>query len=168
MHCVRYLLENNLRRDRTSPLLEYLLHAGADEFSVRVMALQETLAPFADAFEDELGPFERPIALRPAPETSRSTAPVRPVRVWSLTARSLHHLLSFLDDGVFQTPAGPDGWLEDLTVYRNGALVFGVVSHEREAVLSLTPNVHDAIARLDISSIASSQWLGATSFTPSP
>ncbi|MEO7360596.1 MAG: hypothetical protein ABI120_09705, partial [Gemmatimonadaceae bacterium] len=58
----RYVLENALDGAHSAELLRYLLAHGADEFSVTVMALQDTQAPFADAFEDELDPHARPMA----------------------------------------------------------------------------------------------------------
>ena len=59
---VRYVTERGLRGDRGVRLLRCLLAHGADEFSIRVMALHDTPAPFVDAFEDELGPYERALA----------------------------------------------------------------------------------------------------------
>ena len=53
-----------LRGEPGVRLIRYLLAHGADELSITVMALQDTQAPFADAFEDELGPYERPAAMR--------------------------------------------------------------------------------------------------------
>lgn len=166
MHRVRYVLESDLHGERGAQLLKYLLQRGANEFTIRVMAMQDTQAPFADAFEDELGPYERSMAPRPIVLTTPTCESFAMVRLWSLTTQSLHNLLSFLDDNIFHVPAGPDGWLEDLTVYRNGELLLGVVSHEREAVLSLTSDEHGAIAKLNISTRAPSQWSGNIAFTP--
>jgi len=133
-------------------LLRYLLGAGADEFSITVMALQDTQAPFADAFEDELGPYERPAASRRVLSAAAERDLTRSVRLWTLNEASLTRLLSFMDTGLFHWPAGPDGWLEDLTMYRRGELVLGLVSHEREGVLRLTLQEHEAVGALDIPS----------------
>lgn len=149
---VRYMSESGLRGDRGSRLLRYLIDHGADEFSITVMALQDTPAPFADAFEDELGPYELSVASRRVVADAESTGATRPVRLWALDDASFPRLLSFLDDGLFHCPPGPDGWLEDLAVYRRGELVLGIVSHEREGVLRLTPREHADVAALDIPS----------------
>lgn len=132
-------------------MLQYLFDRGADEFSITVMALQDTQAPFADAFEDELGPFERDAAMREVVSAGVELGTVRPVRLWSLDRESLARLLTFFDDGLFHSPAGPDGWLENLAIYRAGVLVFGIMSHEREGVLQLAPDEYAAIAALGIS-----------------
>lgn len=150
----RFISEDALAGAHGARLLRYLLDRGADEFSITVMALQETQAPFADAFEEELGPFERGIALRAVTEITEPPA-LRPVRLWLLNDESLHRLLSFFDDGLFHSPVGPDGWLEDLTVYRSGELILGLMSHHREGVLQLDPDEYAALTALGISTTPS-------------
>jgi len=157
---VRYVFEYGLRGDRGPRLLRHLLDHGADEFSITVMALQDTPAPFADAFEDALAPYERPAASRRVLTASTPTDFVRPVRLWTLSEASLARLLSFLHGGLFHWPAGPDGWLEDLTLYRRGELLLGLVSHEQEGVLRLTRNEHRDVAALDIPSELTAEWIG--------
>jgi len=149
---VRYVFEHSLRGERGPRLLRYLLAHGADEFSITVMALQDTQAPFADAFEDELGPYERAAASRRVITGSAGRDVTRTVRLWTFNESSLTRLLSFIDTGIFHWPAGPDGWLEDLTIYRRSELLLGVVSHEHEGVLRLTHEEHEAVAALHIPS----------------
>lgn len=147
---IRRLSREQLRGDRGAQLLRYLLQRGADEFSITVMALQDTQAPFADAFEDELAPFERAPDVRPVATKPDCAEAIREVRLWSFTEDSLVRLLSFLDDDIVMCPAGPDGWLEDLAVYRDGALVLGVTSHEQEGELWLTRDEQADVARLGV------------------
>ncbi|HVX41975.1 MAG TPA: hypothetical protein VHB25_20605 [Gemmatimonadaceae bacterium] len=123
------------------------------------MALQDTQAPFADAFEDELGPFERPAARRRVITGADGQDRSRDVRLWSLDETSLEHLSSFMDSGIFHVPAGPDGWLEDLTIYRRGELVLGLVSHEQEGVLGLTDAELAEVAALDIPFERTAEWI---------
>lgn len=157
---VRYVSEQGLRGERGPRLLRYLLHHGADEFSITVMALQDTPAPFVDAFEDELGPYERSPARRRVvvdPETHDRS---RPVRLWTFNEESLDRLLSFVDEGLFRWPAGPDGWFEDLSLYRRGELVLGLVSHEQEGVLRLTRDELAEVTALDIPFETTADWIG--------
>lgn len=156
----RYLFEHSLRGERGPRLLRYLLAHGADEFTVAVIALQGVPAPFADAFEDELGPYKRPDAERRVLTAATSADLTTLVRLWSFNEESLERLLSFLDGGLFHCPAGPDGWLEDLTIYRRGELLLGLVSHEQEGVLRLTPHEHAEVAALDLPSEATAEWIG--------
>lgn len=157
---VRYVTEQGLRGERGPRLLRYLLEHGADEFSITVMALQDTPAPFADAFEDELGQYERPIDVRRTSIESTPDGVLRPVRLWAFNEASLERLLGFVDNGLFHWPAGPDGWFEDLTIYRDGELVLGLVSHEREGVLRLTRGEHQQLAALDIPSERTAEGIG--------
>jgi len=156
---VRYVFEHSLRGERGPRLLRWLLSRGADEFTITVMALADTQAPFADAFEDELAPFELPSAERRVLTVTTSPDRTALVRLWSFDDKSLERLVSFLNKGLFHSPAGPDGWLEDLTVYRRGELVLGLVSHEQEGVLRLTAEEHREVAALDISSEETAEWI---------
>lgn len=149
---LRYVSESALQGEHGARLLRYLLARGADEFTITVMALLDTPAPFVDAFEDELAPFVRDMAPRRTLTDSISAAYIRPVRLWSLNEESLDRLLSFRHEGLFHWPAGPDGWFEDLIVYRRGELVLGLDSHEREGMLRLTPQEHGEVAALGIPS----------------
>jgi hypothetical protein len=157
---VRYVTEHGLRGERGPRLLRFLLEHGADEFSITVMALQDTPAPFVDAFEDELGPHERPAALRRVLMDAESLDRTRDVRLWAFNPGSLARLLSFVDEGLFHWQAGPDGWLEDLTIYRRGELALALVSHEREGVLRLTPQEHAEVAALGIPSGQTAERIG--------
>src|SRR5689334_13824004 len=105
---LRYVTGHGLRGERGTRLLRYLLARGADEFSITVMALQDTQAPFADAFEDELGPYERPAARRRVVVDADASDRSRSLRLWALNEASLERLLSFLDGDLFTCPAGPD------------------------------------------------------------
>jgi hypothetical protein len=156
---VRYVFEHSLRGERGRRLLRYLLQRGADEFSITVAALQDTPAPFADAFEDELARYERAAARRRVISGADVRDPTRSVRLWTFDEQSLEHLLSFVDRSLFHWPAGPDGWLEDLTVYRHGELLLGLVSHEHEGVLRLTPEELAEVAALDIPFETTAEWV---------
>lgn len=151
---VRSVTEHALRGARGLRLMRFLMDRGADEFTLTVMAMQDTQAPFADAFEDELGPFERDVAMRPVVSDDMELGTVQPVRIWSLDRDSLTLLLTFFDEGLFHSPAGPDGWLENLAIYREGELVLGIVSHHREGVLRLAPGEYAALDALGISTTA--------------
>ena len=156
----RYVAERDLRGALGTRLLRWLLDHDADEFSITVMALQDTQAPFADAFEDELGPFERPPALRRVPFTDGQRVVERRARLWTLDAESLQRLMSFRGENVFHCEPGPDGWLEDLVIYRRGEIVLALASDHREGVLRLTQDEHAGVATLGIASRSCGEWLG--------
>ena len=154
---VRYLFAHGVTADASRRLLTWLLERGADEFTVVVMALQGEPAPTADAFEDALAPFELPPARRRVLTGAEGPDPSREVRRWALTAESLAALLPFFASGLFAYRVGPTGWLEDLTVYRRGELVLGVVSHEDEGVLRVSPAEHAELRALGVASAAAGE-----------
>jgi len=54
-----------------------------------------------------------------------------------------------LADGLFTKPTyANDGWLEDPTFYRDGAILLGVVSHEDEGFLNISTNELADLERL--------------------
>lgn len=148
----RRISPSGLTAEATPRLLAWLLAHGADEFSIAVMALRDGPGPVADAFEDALAPFELPMAPRQMPGTDAAAELTRDVRRWALTADSLAALLPFLSHGLLEPRVGPSGWLEDLAIRRRGELLLGVLTHEREAVLRLTPAEHAEVERLGVSS----------------
>lgn len=146
----RVVSEEDLQGDRGPRLLRSLVERGADEFSITVMALHDTQSPFVDRFEDELEPYERPPAVRSVLTAADGLTEAHTVRLWTLDHTSLGLLLSFVDSSIFHWPAGPDGWFEDLTIYRRGELVLGLLSDERMGLLRLTQQEHAEVAALDI------------------
>jgi hypothetical protein len=160
MLVVRYVFEHSLRGERSPRLLRYLLAHGADEFSVAVLTLEGTPAPLADKFEDEFRPYGRPADRRRVITNADWSDLGREVRLWTFNDASLQRLLGFFSGGLFHSPAGPDGWLEDLTIYRETELLVGLVSHEQEGVLRLTHQEHVEVAALDIPSEPTAEWIG--------
>lgn len=156
----RFLSPAGVGVDAARRLLDWLLAHGADEFTVAVMALRGEPAPVADAFEDALAPFELPAAPRRMPGAPSDSEHVCEVRRWALTAESLAALRAYLPPDLFVPRAGPDGWLEDLAIFRGGELLFGVVTHEREAVLRLTAAEHAEVRVLGVASSDAGEGIG--------
>ena len=150
MPVARHISPASVPPDATERLLRWLLAAGADELSVRVRALRDEPAAFADAFEDAMAPFALPNASRRVLADAAGADAEREVRLWTLSEASVAVLLPFVSRGLFHHDAGPAGWLEDLTVYRAGELVLGVVTHEQEGVLRLTPDEHAEVAAIGV------------------
>ena len=141
----RFISARDVTADASLRLLAWLLERGADAFTVVVMAIHGEAAPVADAFEDALAPFALP------------PGDAHEMRRWALTPESLAALRPFVADGLFVCTVGPAGWLEDLAVYRRGARVLGVDTHEGEAVLRLTPEEHAEVRALGVASTESGE-----------
>jgi hypothetical protein len=157
---VRYIFDWSAPAPTAEPMLRWLVAAGADEFTLDVMALVDTPAPIADAFEDALAPFALPLARRRTLQNADGPDRGREVRLWRYSAESLAALLPFFSKGLFHYDAGPAGWLEDLAVYRRRELLLGVITHERAAVLRLATEEHAAVAALGVRSESSAEWIG--------
>lgn len=158
---VRHIFPTSVPPRLVAPLLRRLVAAGADEFTVTVMAMGEAQAPNADAFEDALAPWALPPATRRMPvDADGAPERSREVRRWALSEASLAALLPFLPGGLFAWVASPAGWLEDLTVYRGGELVLGIVTHEQEGILRLGADEHAAVAALGVGCRDVGEWVG--------
>ena len=119
-------------------LLRWCVEHGAAEFTVTVRCMAGEAAPIADAFEDALATSYTGIAGRRI-LASGSGENVQPVRLWALNEGAIASLRTFMSEGLFTHVVDPRGWLEDLAIYRDGALMLGVVTHEQEGVLRATP-----------------------------
>jgi hypothetical protein len=136
-------------------LARWCIDQGANELSVRVLCAESegTRADeFEDAFEDRLLPTDvRRVAFTPDDE------PARVVRLWRADGDGLATLRSFLPDGLFTHRPNPIGWLEDPMLFRNGQLMLGVVTHQREGVLRVDADEHRELERIgfDFANVAS-------------
>jgi hypothetical protein len=119
-------------------LLRWCVEHGADEFTVAVRCMADEPAPIADAFEDAFAGSPTGIARRRI-LAGASDGNVQPVRLWALNEQAIVSLRTFMSEGLFTHRVDPRGWLEDPVIYRNGALMLGVVTHEQEGVLRATP-----------------------------
>lgn len=140
-----YFTPESLSPDDGWRLLRWCAEHGAAELSVRVMCEVGGPAPIADRFEDTFAPAlvgegERRV-LSSSPGEHRRT-----IRLWRLDERTETLLRPFFPRGLFTNAVDPRGWLEDPLVYRNGELMLGVVTHEREGVLRAT---EDEMRELD-------------------
>jgi hypothetical protein len=134
-------------------MLAWCAAHGADEFTLEVMALADTPAALADAFEDDLAPFERPVAVRPVLEEVAGPVSLGRVRRWTLDAHTLRLLRRFLPGGPLAYGAhgpGEAGWLENLTLYRDGELLFAAVTHEGAGALVVRAAERAALEALGV------------------
>jgi hypothetical protein len=117
-------------------LARWWVEEGADEFTARVLCADDQ-GTRADQFEDTFAGRFIATDLRhlvAAPDEE----PERHVRVWRLDEEALQALRAFLPDGLFTHRVDPHGWLEDLMLFRDGELVLGVVTHQREGLVRVT------------------------------
>jgi hypothetical protein len=117
-------------------LVRWCVERGAGEFTVRVFRA-EGQGTRADEFEDRFD--ERFVAtdLRRV-VAAHEDEPARHVRFWHVDEDAVQALRPFLPDGVFTHRVDPHSWLEDLILFRDGQLMLGAVTHQREGSVRVT------------------------------
>jgi hypothetical protein len=121
-------------------LLEFLILIGADEFRVSFLYVsgggggQEMCDRLFSRLEFALI-GER---VRECTVTAAGASNPRPVEVWRLDVGSLGALCEIMPAGVMGPAHMELASAEDLSVYRQGQLLFGTVSHEQIAFARLT------------------------------
>jgi hypothetical protein len=136
----RFIAADDLTPQQTWQLAEWCVAHGAEEFSVTSMSLQGHQQPFNDRFLAAVEPYRIDEARRPHATTYVGDDPMRPAELWRALPELVAILKQFFREGLFtyMTSAHEEGWLEDPTFYRDGALFLAIVSHEREGYLELT------------------------------
>lgn len=117
-------------------LARWCAEHGADEFTVRVLCA-EGQGTRADQFEDTFDDRFVATDLRRV-VTTAGDEPARHLRLWRLDEAALQALHAFLPDGLFTHRVDPHGWLEDPMLFRDGQLMLGVVTHQREGMVRVT------------------------------
>jgi hypothetical protein len=157
----RFLFADDLRPEQTWALLAWCCARGASEFSLDLIGLRDMPEPFCDGFRLTADEFRLPDAAREHMVTYLDQLPARLAELWRLTPASIAVLRAFMDEGLFTYPAGEweTGCIENPTFYRDGEVMLGIVSHEREGVLRLRPGEEAAFHALGIPSRDRPEWI---------
>lgn len=157
----RFLRADDIRPADTWALVEWCGESGATEFSISLLGLQGEPTPYCDELERSLRPFQLADAPRPQTTWLVGAESVQPTPLWRLTAESVAILAQYLDEGLFTYPAGEwrTGCIEDPTIYRDAQIMLGVVSHEREAILTIRADENTALRRLNITFHEEPEWI---------
>jgi hypothetical protein len=147
---IHTLSADTLRARESRLLCAWALEHGGDEFTIEVMALQGVPAPLADAFEDSLEAWVATPRTRATLWAPRKEEFTREVRLWQLTPISATLLHEFLPDGLFSYDVQERGWFENPVVYRNGAFLYGALTHEREGYVRVSDEEAQELAALGI------------------
>lgn len=132
-----------------------------DQFRFAVMSRGRDKNWFGDAIDARLAPFACGVAVRTLMSVPLGQPQEQSTPVWSYNAASAQLLRDLFGDGLFTYPAGTweDGWLEDPTFYREGKLMLGIVSHEREGLLDLTDDEWKELHAEGIRSYDDGVWI---------
>lgn len=119
-------------------LIHWCIENGADELSLRVLCA-DGQGSRADEFEDAFEHRQLASDLRRVP-FAPDDQPAGLVRLWRLDEDAVPLLRRFIPGGLFAHHVDPHGWLEDPMLFRESQLMLGIVTHQQEGVLRVTPD----------------------------
>jgi hypothetical protein len=154
----RFIFKEDFAGQDSWNLLDWCAMHGADEFSVAMLSLQGSTAPFLERAEKLLEAFVLP----PAPREFVIGRPlIREAPLWALNSESITALKRLFPEGLFMYPTSEweEGCLEDPTFYRHSALLLGVVSHEGEGRVSVTEGELSELEHVGYKMFSQSKWL---------
>jgi hypothetical protein len=126
-----------------------------------MLCLEGSGAPLLEEVTAAFSPFQRPAKIRQHLTGTTMKDLRRTTDLWSLTLETIELLKEYFSEGLFTYPTSEwdNGCLEDPTFYRGGTLMLGIVSHEREGVLTLTAGEHDEVEGLGLATHQRSRWI---------
>ena len=154
----RFIFSHDFVGQQSWNLLKWCGTHGASEFTLAMLSLQDSPAPFLDGAEKLLEPFVLPAAPR---EFVIGEPLVRPATLWSLSQESIAALKHLFPDGLFMYPTSEweQGCIEDPTFYRQGRFFLGIVSHEHEGKLTVSEAELVELERAGYRMSEHSEWL---------
>ncbi len=142
-----HIFAEDYPRIKSWQLMQWCKKQGADEWTVAAISVEGAPSGLLDRFDEAMTPFRLPSASRRHLTASRDALFVRTAEFWKLTSASFAALQGFFLDGLFTNRSDDEGWFEDLMLYREGELMLGVVSHEGEGILRVTPEERQSLER---------------------
>jgi hypothetical protein len=132
---------------------------GASEFALGMIGSDPDLSAFGARFDGLMAPFALGVARRRLMTSRDGKTWDIDVPVFRLSGESIRLLTKELPNGFF-TYVPDTAWYEDLTVYRDGDLMMGVITHESEGVVAIRPEESLAFDQLDIPFRFKGAWAG--------
>ena len=157
----RFLFADDVAAAQTWDLVTWCTQHGATEFTVEELGLQGHPTPFLDRFDADMQAFRLADEHRPRMSGRSKADLVRKTELWGLSSASVAVLQRYFVEGLFMYPTSEweEGCLEDPIFYRNGQIMFGIVTHEREGILTLSEFEHSEVAALGICSRERPEWI---------
>jgi hypothetical protein len=154
-----HIFRDDFSAEQTWDLLDWCISHGARDF---------TAAPIGVGAGDsailrQLEPFNRGEAKRRLFGGKAELVPI-----WELNAESITLLRSLLDEGLFTYGVGEDEWLEDPIFFRDQEFFLGIVTHENEGIVRVTPDEQVELEAKGIKHRPEGQWVGYDDCTTKP
>jgi hypothetical protein len=135
----RYLAPADFSAEESWRLVEWCRDIGADEFTVDCVGCDAGAEAIVwRPFESAVLPFSRGDETRERMSGTTADDLTRRTQLWELNPVTVGALQKALPGGLLSYDPEGRGWFEDPILYREGNLLFGVLSHEAFAVLRLS------------------------------
>jgi hypothetical protein len=135
----RYLAPADFTAEESWRLVDWCRDIGADEFTVDCVGSDARAeATIWQPFEKVANPSSRGEGKRERMSGATADDLTRRTRLWELNPVTFGALQQALPNGLLSYDPEGRGWFEDPILYREGELLFGVLSHEAFAVLRLS------------------------------
>ena len=141
-------------------LLAWCRAHGAAEFTVDGIATGPGPHAIYTEFDRLADPHKLPPAVRRRLSGPSGGDLVRATDLWALNDETETLLRSVFPGGLFHDAHRAEAWFEDPTVYRAGEVVLGVITHESEGVLRVTPDERLELDRLGVPYHSTGRWVG--------
>jgi hypothetical protein len=155
----RYFSFDDVSSEQTWELLEWCHAIGGDEFTEVGLVSPIESQRMKDFFA-RLNASSIPEAPRRRLNAPSKDAFTRPVPLWRLDESTIAQLKEAMPMGIASREYDTDLWLEDLTVYRDGQFLMGVLSHENGGVIRVTELELSALRRLRFPDRDEVPWVG--------
>jgi hypothetical protein len=154
------IFKEDISPEQSWRLVAWCMANGADEFTMDGITSEGASRTVFEEFDKVADAYRRPRALRRCLSAPTADELIRLTELWTLNQTSLAALERALPDGLFTYNFGLESWFEDLVLYRQGELMLGVVTHESEGVLRVTPLERADLDRLGIRYRLENVWVG--------
>jgi hypothetical protein len=156
----RYFSFEDVAPEMGWKLLDWCRSNGAEEFTITALT-SPTESERMRAFFAELTPYSRPEGARRRLSASIGGTFTPVVEQWQLNEQTVSSLRLAMPAG-YTTRTVPDLelWLEDLTVYRDGEFMMGVLSHESGGVLRIAELELRSLRNLGFPDRNEVPWIG--------
>jgi hypothetical protein len=129
----RHLFREDFTVEKGWRLIEWCLAHGATDFTVGGIVCE-------NSSDEPLKPFDRAASTHKLPDARRRDLDpeIKSRELWELNSETVAALHLAFPIGVFDCFIKDFAWFEDLTIYRNGEVMLGIISHEGEGVIRLS------------------------------
>ena len=148
-YIIGHLYETDYTPEQFLQLVKWCRKHGADEWTLTTTPIKNDRSGAIRHFEEVNEPFRLPPAERRQLTMSGGKPFLRPTPLWRLNTDALNTLQQFLPEGLFSYSEETGGVFEDPVFYRNGELMLGVVSHEEEGIIRVTPEEYRSLRAQD-------------------